>query len=174
MSARILPVIAVLLLSGCLDPGRQALPLPVSPRLAASLPLTDKEKAQWATYRDRMRAEKCDGLRLAVLAQGGQWQVRCLFVEFENRKTGYVWEFGPGTGGDEKNMRKDAAELAFRADYRCVALLDMFGGETPRFVAWYCYDGKTVKELSAPPSPDIAASADQYLLQMQRRAHDLR
>ncbi len=174
MYVRILPVIVVVLVGGCMDAAREALPLPVDPHLVVARPLTEEEKAKWQTVCKRMRAEKCDGLRLAVLTQYGQWQVRCLFVEFESRITRYIWEFAPGTGGDEKTMRKDAAELAFRADYRCVALLDMFGGNEPRFVVWYYYDGKTVKELSAPPTPEIAASAGQYLVQLQRRARDMR
>jgi hypothetical protein len=174
MYVRILPLIAVVLVGGCMDAGRETLPLPADPRLVVARPLNEDERAQWRKYRERMRAEKCDGLRLAVLTQYGQWQVRCLFVEAENRSTRYLWEFGPGTGGDEKTMRKDAAELAFRADYRCVALLDMFGANEPRFVVWYYYDGKTVKELPAPPTPEIGASAGQYIVQLQRRAREMR
>jgi hypothetical protein len=174
MYVRMLPVIAVLVVCGCLEAPRDALRLRPDPHRDVARPLTEEEKAQWQTLCKRMRAEKCDGLRLAVLTQDGKWQVRCLFVEFESRKTRYIWEFAPGTGGDEKTMRKDAAELAFRVDYRCVALLDMFDENEPRFVVWYYYDGKTVKELPAPPTPDIAARATQYILQLQRRAREIR
>jgi hypothetical protein len=55
-----------------------------------------------------------------------------------------------------------------------VALLDLFGGSEPRFVAWYYYDGKGVRESATAPTPEIAASANKYVLAVQRRARDMR
>jgi hypothetical protein len=174
MVLRLLPLLSVVLVCGCLEAQVGSLRLPADSPGGERSALTEAQRTDWKAFCKRMKAEGRDGLRLAVLKKTGHWQVRCLFVEFESRKTQYIWEFGPGTGGDEKSLRKDAAQLALRAEYRCTALLDLFGAEEPRFVVWYHDSGGALKEQAEPPTAEIAASAWQYLLELQRRARDMR
>jgi hypothetical protein len=173
MILRLLPLLSAVLVCGCLQADLSSLRPPPDGPAANPSALTEAQRANWKSFRKRLKAEGRDGLRLAVLKKTGRWQVRCLFVEFESRKTQYLWEFGPGTGGDEKSLRKDASQLALRAENRCTALLDLFGGDEPHFIVWYHDSGGALKEQAEPPTQEIAASARQYLLELQRRAREM-
>jgi hypothetical protein len=174
MFLRFLPLPLVVFVCGCLQAEMGTLPLPADRATGDATPLTEAQKADWKALCKRMKAEGRDGLRLAALKKQGGWKLRYLFVDFNSRKPQYLWEFGPGTSGDEKSLRKEAAELALRAENRCTALLDMFGGDEPRFVVWYYDTGGALKEQTTPPTPEIAASARRYLLELQRRAGQMR
>jgi hypothetical protein len=174
MILRLLPLLSAVFVSGCMEANLGLLSPPSDRPASEPSALTEAQRADWKAYCKRMKAEGHDGLRLAVLKWKGGWRVRCLFVEFNSRKTQYLWEFGPGTGGDEKSLREDAAQLALRAENRCAALLDLFGGDEPRFVVWFCDVGGALKEQAEPPSAEIADSGRQYFLELQRRCRKMR
>jgi hypothetical protein len=174
MSLRLLALAALLCAGGCLDAVVDANRPATSTIMAGQGPLTGAQKAAWKALCRQMRDNHQDNLRLAVLTTDWHWQVRTFFVDADSRKREFRWELAPGSGGDEQSIRKDAIDLASRAQYRCTAVLDLFGGDEPRFVSWFGYEGKGVREYTEAPTTQIADSARQYLLEVQRRARDLR
>ncbi len=176
MSLRLLALTAVVLTGGCVDPvvdANRAVTGPL-PMFAGRGPLTQEQKTAWKALCRRMRNDHQDGPRLAAVTNDWHWQVRYFFVDSDTRKQEFAWQLAPGSGGDEKSIRISATELAARVQYRCTAVLDLFGGDEPRFIAWFAYDGKGVREYPTAPTAEVADSARQYLLEVQRRACDIR
>jgi hypothetical protein len=68
---------------------------------------------------------------------------------------------------DHEDVANRAPKLASMPDIKCVAVFDLYSGDSPTIVGWYFDDGDTVKETKTAPFPQLLDSLKSFVHGLQ-------